>query len=331
MLVRVTHLTDYRYSQPVAEAYLELRLSPPERDTQKIDRHQLVLVPAAKVSEYQDYFGNRVSFVSLPYRHSRLTIRSDALIETRAMSLPDRSLDLSVQETRQILTAALPFVFDYLQPTEMVKTGKESMQWAKRHLSGRALLRQGLESLMRGIYENFKYRKGATDFSTDLSVIWRDRIGVCQDFAHIMLSVLRTAGLPSRYVCGYIETAPPRDANGQRLVGSLATHAWVEVLLPGHIWVALDPTNNRWCGEQHVGVSFGRDASEAAPIRGTFKGAGSQSMKVHVKMSRLQKATNNKLPNSTTSASSGLPRPSRRVDPNAGSANEPGPDEKTKQ
>ena len=292
MLVRVTHLTDYRYSQPVAEAYLELRLSPPERDTQKVGRHHLVLVPAAKISEYQDYFGNRVSFVSLPYRHSRLTIRSDALIETRAMSLPDRSLDLSVQETRQILTAALPFVFDYLQPTEMVKTGKEPMQWAKRYLSGRALLRQGLESLMQGIYENFKYRKGATDFSTDLSIIWRDRIGVCQDFAHIMLSVLRTAGLPSRYICGYIETAAPSDANGEKLVGSLATHAWVEVLLPGQVWVALDPTNNRWCGEQHVSVSFGRDASDAAPIRGTFKGAGSQSMKVHVKMRRLRKATN---------------------------------------
>ena len=296
MLLRVTHLTDYRYSQPVAEAYLELRLSPPERDIQRIDRHQLVLAPAAKVSQYDDYFGNRVAFVSLPYRHSRLTIRSDAVIETRAASLPERSLDLSVQETRQILTAALPFVFDYLQPTEMVKPGREAMQWAKRYLSGRTVLRQGLESLMRSIHESFEYRKGATEFSTDLSVIWRDRIGVCQDFAHIMLSVLRTAGLPARYVCGYIETAPARAENGDKLVGSLATHAWVEALLPGHTWAALDPTNNRWCGEQHVGVSFGRDASDAAPIRGTFKGAGTQSMKVHVKMKRLRETAKAKRP-----------------------------------
>ena len=308
MLLRVTHLTDYRYSQPVAEAYLELRLSPPERDTQRIDRHQLVLAPAAKVSQYEDYFGNRVAFVSLPYRHSRLTIRSDAVIETRAASLPERSLDLSVQETRQILTAALPFVFDYLQPTEMVKTGRESTQWAKRYLSGRTVLRQGLESLMRSIHETFEYRKGATEFSTDLSVIWRDRIGVCQDFAHIMLSVLRTAGLPARYVCGYIETAPPGAANGAKLVGSSATHAWVEVLIPGHTWAALDPTNNRWCGEQHVGVSFGRDASDAAPIRGTFKGVGTQSMKVHVKMKRLREAAELKKP---------------PIEPNAGSTDGP--------
>lgn len=292
----------------MAEAYLELRLSPPERDTQRIDRHQLVLAPAAKVSRYEDYFGNRVAFVSLPYRHSRLTIRSDAVIETRAASLPERSLDLSVQETRQILTAALPFVFDYLQPTEMVKTGRESTQWAKRHLSGRTALRRGLESLMRSIHENFEYRKGATEFSTDLSVIWRDRIGVCQDFAHIMLSVLRTAGLPARYVCGYIETAPAGAENGDKLVGSLATHAWVEVLVPGHTWAALDPTNNRWCGEQHVGVSFGRDASDAAPIRGTFKGAGTQSMKVHVKMKRLR-------------GTAKLNKPS--IEPNAGSIDGP--------
>jgi len=292
MLVRVTHLTDYRYSQPVAEAYLELRLSPPERDTQRVDRHQLILAPAAKTSQYQDYFGNRVSFVSLPYRHSRLTIRSDSVIETRPVALPDRSLDLTVQETRQILTAALPFVFDYLQPTEMVKPARESTQWAKRYLSGRTVLRQGLESLMRSIHENFEYRKGATEFSTNLAAIWRDRIGVCQDFAHIMLSVLRTAGLPARYVCGYIETAPPHASDGEKLVGSQATHAWVEVLAPGHVWAALDPTNNRWCGEQHVGVSFGRDASDAAPIRGTFKGTGSQSMKVHVKMRRLRGASN---------------------------------------
>jgi len=100
---------------------------------------------------------------------------------------------------------------------------------------------------------------------------------------------LRTAGLPSRYVCGYIETGPSTsDSDGKRLVGSIATHAWVETFVPGQIWVALDPTNNRWCGEQHVAVSFGRDARDAAPVRGTFKGGGRQSLKVRVKVKRLR-------------------------------------------
>jgi len=291
MLFRVTHTTDYRYGEPVAEAYLELRLTPLSREGQTIQEHRLTIEPASRTSGYRDYFGNQVAFLSLPYRHSRLTIRSEALVKTEFKPLPDDSLELTTQEARQILTGSLPLVFDYLQPTDMVKIGREAVQWAKRYLAGQIVLRKGLENLNRAIYENFQYRKGTTNFSTDVSTIWRDRIGVCQDFAHIMLSVLRTAGLPSRYVCGYIETAPPRGDNGEgkRLVGSVATHAWVEVLLPGQHWVALDPTNNRWCGEQHIAVSFGRDASEAAPIRGTFKGSGDQVMKVQVKVIRVKK------------------------------------------
>jgi transglutaminase-like putative cysteine protease len=291
MLFRVTHTTDYRYGEPVAEAYLELRLTPISRQGQTVQDHRLTIDPASRTSGYRDYFGNEVAFLSLPYRHSRLIIRSEALVKTESAALPDESLDLSIQEARQILTGSLPFVFDYLQPTDMIKIGREAAQWAKRYLSGQITLRQGLENLNKAIYQNFQYRKGATNFSTDVSFVWRDRIGVCQDFAHIMLSVLRTAGLPSRYVCGYIETAPSRGENGEkkRLVGSVATHAWVEVLLPGQFWVALDPTNNRWCDEQHIAVSFGRDASDAAPIRGTFKGSGDQVMKVQVKVVRVKK------------------------------------------
>jgi transglutaminase-like putative cysteine protease len=291
MLFRVTHTTDYRYGEPVAEAYLELRLTPLSRQSQTVQEHRLTVEPASRTSGYRDYFGNEVAFLSLPYRHSRLTIRSEALVKTQSEILPEESLDLTVQEARQILTGSLPFVFDYLQPTDMVKIGREAVQWAKRYLTSQTVLRTGLQNLNRAIYENFQYRKGATNFSTDVSFVWRDRIGVCQDFAHIMLSVLRTAGLPSRYICGYIESAPPRGENGQkkRLIGSVATHAWVEVLLPGQHWVALDPTNNRWCGEQHIAVSFGRDAGEAAPIRGTFKGSGDQVMKVQVKVVRVKK------------------------------------------
>ncbi len=193
MHFRVTHITDYRYGEPVAEAYLELRLTPPSREMQAVREHRLSIEPASRTSGYRDYFGNEVFFLSLPYRHTRLTIRSEALVQTISGTLPAESLDLTIQESRQLLTGSLPFVFDYLQPTETVKIGRESVQWAKRYLNGPTTLRQGLEALNSAIYENFQYRKGATNFSTDVGSIWRDRIGVCQDFAHIMLSVLRTA------------------------------------------------------------------------------------------------------------------------------------------
>src|ERR1700734_344264 len=140
MLFRVTHITDYRYGEPVAEAYLELRLTPPNREMQTVREHRLLIEPASRTSGYRDYFGKEVSFLSHPYRQNRLTIRSESLIQPLSATLPAENLDLTIQESRQILTGSLPFVFDYLQPTDMVKIGRESVQWAKRYLSGRTTL-----------------------------------------------------------------------------------------------------------------------------------------------------------------------------------------------
>ncbi|MBV9488573.1 MAG: transglutaminase family protein [Verrucomicrobia bacterium] len=291
MRFRVTHVTDYRYTSPVAEAHLELRLTPPQRETQRIESHQISLQPNARASSYHDFFGNKTDVVSVPYRHSRLTIKSETTLRTLPSTLPLASLELSIQEARQILASTLPATYDYLQPTDMVTIGREATQWAKRYLGSTVPLGAGLEALNRAIYTQFRYRSGSTDFSTDLAKVWKQRTGVCQDFAHLMLSVVRTAGLPARYVCGYIETTPPSEAaEGKvRLVGSVATHAWAEVWVPGQAWVALDPTNDRWCGEQHIAVSFGRDAREASPIRGTFKSSGRQVLKVRVNVRRLLK------------------------------------------
>ena len=159
------------------------------------------------------------------------------------------------------------------------------MEWARRLMPSDASLEQAFEALNRAVYEKFEYKPGATTNSTPLSAVWKQRAGVCQDFTHVMLSVLRTAGIPARYVCGYIESDPPADGSG--LVGSMATHAWVEALTPGMHWVALDPTNNQWCGPRHVTVAYGRDFEDATPVRGTFKASGSQNMKIKVSMKRL--------------------------------------------
>src|ERR1700693_6490382 len=111
MFFRITHITDYRYAEPVAEAYLDLRLKHPKREVQTVQDHRLTIEPASRTSGYQDYFGNEVAFLSLPYRHTRLTIRSEALVQTLMATLPSENLDLTIQETRQILTGSLPFVF----------------------------------------------------------------------------------------------------------------------------------------------------------------------------------------------------------------------------
>ena len=291
MLFEVVHTTDYRYSAPVSEAYLEARLTPPEREEQEVLAHRIDFHPEAKMSHYKDYFGNAATFYSMTLRHERLKVTNRMTVCTKPRDLGFEALQLNVAEARQILGSSMTDIFDYLQPTAAVPTGGPAASWAKKFFKSSIPIRVALQDLNEAVKEHFTYKSGVTQNSTPLASIWKKREGVCQDFAHIMLSVLRAAGIPGRYVCGYIESDSPR-ANGTEgnLVGSLATHAWVEVMLPGLRWVALDPTNKQWCGERHITVSVGRDFSDAAPVRGTFKGSGTQSISVSVSMRRLTEA-----------------------------------------
>ena len=173
--------------------------------------------------------------------------------------------------------------FDFLHASEFVSLGADVWREAIDALpAGPRDVWTDVATIGEHIHKNYKYTPLSTNVNTRAAEVIRKKQGVCQDFAHIMLSVLRTAGLPARYVCGYIETDGPG-----KLVGSLATHAWVEVMLPGLQWAAIDPTNNQWCGERHIAVTLGRDFVDASPVRGTFKGSGTQSMKVRVTMKRL--------------------------------------------
>jgi transglutaminase-like putative cysteine protease len=290
MIFEITHLTHYTYGHAAAEAYGEARLTPQDTPGQKVLSHRLVINPETKTSSYVDHYGNMVHFFSLPYRHNRLNVANQMIVETYPVERPTGSLELSVQEVRQIFSSALTDIFDFLQPTEVVDIGREAVQWARKYLRGDIPLGEGLQRLNEVIHDSFEYEKGATDNSTALSAIWKEKRGVCQDFAHVGLSILRTAGLPARYVCGYIETDPPKPGE-KALTGAVATHAWIEVLVPGMVWVALDPTNRQWCNERYVAVSYGRDFRDATPLRGTFKGSGGQVMKVKVHMKRKPEKT----------------------------------------
>jgi transglutaminase-like putative cysteine protease len=287
MLFEITHRTEYRYGRSASEAYIEARLTPPSLAEQTIESHELSFDPASAVSTYVDSFGNTVTVFSMTRRHEKLSLLNRALVRTREIPRPDDSLAVRVAETRQVFSSRLADFFIYLQPTSVVPTGPIATDWAQRFFPGDAPLGKALEALNQSIHKKFRYDSAATDTSTPLAAVWKQRAGVCQDFAHVMLNVLRTAGIPARYVCGYIESDPVRPTPGaSRLVGSLATHAWVEVLTPGLNWVALDPTNNQWCGPRHVTMSYGRDAADASPVRGTFKGSRAQAMTVKVTMKR---------------------------------------------
>jgi transglutaminase-like putative cysteine protease len=288
MLFEITHRTDYRYGQPAREAYIEARLTPPTLPNQEVVAHTIDFLPPTATSTYNDYFGNQVTFYSMTLSHQRLTIINKLTVRTKEVLPLPGALDVTVAEARQLFASKLTDVFDYLQPTPAVPTGNPSTEWSRKFFAGDSSLGEALERLNRGVYEKFRYQPGSTDNWTPLETVWKQRAGVCQDFTHVMLGVLRTAGIPSRYVCGYIETDPikPRPS-GRRLVGSVATHAWIEVLTPGMRWLAMDPTNNQWCGQRHITIAYGRDSSDATPLRGTFKGSGAQKMKVRVAVKRV--------------------------------------------
>ncbi len=143
--------------------------------------------------------------------------------------------------------------------------------------------------LNQHIYKSYTYMPGVTDLRTPLSEVIAKRQGVCQDFAHLMIALVRCAGLPARYVSGYIETYSPGDERA--LTGAAASHAWVEIYLPSGLWVGLDPTNDIQEGERHVQLGVGRDYQDVSPLRGFFKGSERQQLSVAVTVSRTTRET----------------------------------------
>jgi len=286
MHFRLNHTTEYRYAQPASESIGELRLWPQDGPGQRILSRRLVLQPEAPVSAYCDYFGNQVEVFHLPFRHASLRVTAEAEVET--FTGPDLSLPLAVScaEARQILHGLPPRAREWTLPTALVPTEGILARVRQRFFVPARPLGEALRALNSWIFSQFTYRPGVTDVTTPVRTLLDRRQGVCQDFAHLMLAILRAHGFPARYVSGYIEALDPTRPGGSGLIGAAASHAWVEVLLPGGHWWGLDPTNNQPAGERHIRIATGRDYNDAAPLRGTFKGASNQRLQVIVNLRR---------------------------------------------
>lgn len=293
MRFKVSHTTHYRYQQPASESFAELRVWPQDSPTQKVISRHLEIDPKVPVDHYTDYFGNHVEFFSVPYRHNALSIHATAEVKTFAGPDLSRMRETPLGEVRQIFNSQRYKVFDFLQPTQKVPLQGLAIPEKTKFFHPTEPIGECLLSLNTWIYKTFKYVPGATDVSTPLPKVLKMKKGVCQDFAHLMLAILRSNQLPARYVSGYIEAFDPEKTD-EKLIGAAASHAWVEVLLPGGSWWGLDPTNNQAVGERHVKVAAGRDYDDVAPMRGTYKGAQDQRLQVIVSLKRrkAKKAAN---------------------------------------
>jgi transglutaminase-like putative cysteine protease len=284
MIFNIVHTTAYEYSAPAIESFTELRVRPRQSNLQNVLFHVTEVNPRAALEEFTDYYGNTVECLSVPFRHKCLSVTSRSTVETMPRKDALSGLDLTVSEAVRLNWPQRRILFDYLMPSMHAPITPELEALSKQQLPSSASFAESILGLSSFIYNQFTYMPGVTEVRTPLTEVLRTRQGVCQDFAHLMIALIRCAGLPARYVSGYIETEPVRGTDG--LMGATASHAWVEVYLPSGLWLGIDPTNEILEGERHVQIGVGRDYHDVSPLRGVFKGAERQQLSVMVTVSR---------------------------------------------
>lgn len=280
MRLQIVHRTEYQYSAPVSENFNEVRLQPVSDDVQECHGFLLSTTPQAPVRRYHDLHLNLVDHFYLAAPHSTLVIEGRSTVSTSGTHPRVAAAAFPLARIGECLR--LERCYDFLQMSEYVTLDVEIWRLGQDATEGTTDAWEAAKAMMGFVHRNFAYDTTATTVHTQVADVLREKRGVCQDFAHVLLGMCRSRKIPARYVSGYLFVAPT-----ETLRGDLASHAWVEVFLPGFGWLPLDPTNNRTADEHHVKVAVGRDYADAAPIRGNFKGRASQTMAVQLQIQRL--------------------------------------------
>ena len=292
MILQVLHTTAYDYADRVELASHMLHLRPRELPQQRVLRFDLTVEPSASRTTWgNDHYGNPVIWVSMDTAHDALRLTATSLVEVLPRSTPNPAATLPWEQVvglcRQRASAEEVAEFSFCSPKAPCLA--EAGAWAASSFPpGRPVL-AGLLDLMARIGREFRFQSGVTGVGTSVARVLELRAGVCQDFAHLMISALRTLGLPARYVSGYIRTRPPP---GQaRLRGADQSHAWVGCWLgPQWGWMDLDPTNDLIVGEEHVVLGWGRDYLDISPVLGVLLGGGDHTLDVGVDIEPLDEA-----------------------------------------
>ncbi|HZZ70780.1 MAG TPA: transglutaminase family protein [Pirellulales bacterium] len=293
MRYQVIHTTTYEYSETVPLCHNQVRLTPRGFGRQQVLRHSLTVAPRPSMRrEWTDLFGNTVTYFSLEQFHNRLTVTSQGALEVAPWTPPNLTQtpaweiardDVRAARTAETLFAA-PFVFE----SPFVPYWPEAAEYARPSFPAGRPLAAAVMDLTERIHAEFVFDPRATTINTPVGEVLTYRRGVCQDFAHLQISCLRSLGLPARYVSGYLLTDPPP---GQpKLIGVDASHAWLAVFVPSYGWLDFDPTNNQIPGQRHLTLGWGRDYGDVCPIKGTFLGGGTHRMQVAVDVRPLEEA-----------------------------------------
>jgi transglutaminase-like putative cysteine protease len=277
--LRVVHSTGFAYHSPVTSSYNEARLTPRSDARQNVIVNRVETVPATRSYRYTDYWGTAVTAFDLHAPHNELEVSGLSVVETEAGQRPDEEDQVSWDD---INGEAIKDRYDeMLSYTEFVARNRQLLSTAKKVTKG-LTPQEAVEAVCRFIYTEMEYVPGTTGVHTTAVDAWTDRKGVCQDYAHLTLLMLRGLGIPARYVSGYLHPEP--DAEIDKTVQG-QSHAWIEAWTGG--WWGYDPTNDTPITEQHVSVGVGRDYADVSPLKGIYTGGGATDLDVIVEITRL--------------------------------------------
>jgi transglutaminase-like putative cysteine protease len=291
MRYRISHTTKYNYADQVSQGYNIAYLIPRDCRGQRVIYSNISIdpIPATRIRR-EDYYGNVVCHFSVEKPHRSLEVTVESEIEVAPSESRLLSSGITCGEVLAALNSgqsqedieASEFCFD----SPMLSGSQEIGDYARDLFLPENAFVEAVTALNSRIYKDFQYDPSFSTVATPLADVMKNRRGVCQDFAHLAIAVLRSLGYASRYVSGYLETLPPP---GQvKLQGADASHAWFSVFVPGDDWLDFDPTNDIIPADQHVTTGWGRDYSDVTPLKGIVFGGGSnQKLSVAVDVERV--------------------------------------------
>jgi transglutaminase-like putative cysteine protease len=275
MRYRIRHVTRFTYEQPACESHNEVRLQPRDSVRQRTLGFRLEITPPAALINYRDSFGNTVHAAAVHAPHTELMVCADSLVERlapRELSSDERFENFLTNDSLRSQEE-----YDFLSPSRYIPFSEQLKKffWMVRPRMSEPIADYS-RRVVAWVCDQFAYEPGTTDVHSDVNQVLNAGAGVCQDFAHLTIGVLRLAGVPARYVSGYLA---PRIDRGRPL-GTQASHAWVEALL-AEGWFGFDPTHGSRVTDHHVRLAVGRDYADVPPIRGVYRSAGKkQTMQV---------------------------------------------------
>ena len=310
MIYSVRHVTTFGYEPAIRESVMEVRMQPPSDNKQRCLSFRLNITPTANIMQYRDFIGNIIHHFDIAGTHTQVKVVAYSVVEVDPVPTPTTA-DVGDWLELDALTASEDH-WEMLLPSHFAKS-TELLEAYVQEIGGE---RSGNPyetaiKLNQSIYDTFDYVPNSTKVDSPIDDALENRKGVCQDFAHIMIALLRRMKVPARYVSGYLfheAESHDRSTDG-------ASHAWVEVLLPRLGWVSFDPTNNLIASDRHIRVAIGRDYADVPPTRGVYKGEAHSELSVSVTVSPSDRPLPEEmLPSVVVQPRQAIPRSSFRLD-----------------